>query len=272
MKRALLVLAMLAAVAHAHDLRPGVLSFVEHEPGELGIRFVPPIDSRGEAVDLALVLPAGCRRKADHVRCANGFGGALAVGGMRGHAMKIYVSLERDGARRDWVLTSEQPRIDLGTAPPATAHAKLQAGVHSFSTLAIAFALALVVAFGATRRLWFALALMTATSLLAGLVGFVAPITIAALALLQLSRPRSSSWQVWMPGVFGIAHGVAGGAWFQVGIAGTRAVIVGIAAAVVYGLVRLAGERAVIRARAHRVAGYVLGTLAAYWLLRGLAG
>src|SRR5688572_31846543 len=81
-KRALLLLSMLVATAaRAHDLRPGVLSFVEHEPGELGIRFVPPIDSRGEAIDLALVLPDGCTRNANRVRCANGFGGELAVGG-----------------------------------------------------------------------------------------------------------------------------------------------------------------------------------------------
>jgi hypothetical protein len=274
MKRAVIVLALLAADAQAHDLRPGVLSFVEREPGDLGIRFVPPIDSRGEAIDLALVLPEGCARKGDRVRCTNGLGGELAVGGMRGHAMKIYVSLVRDGTRRDWVLTSEQPRIDLGKAPPATAHAKLQAGVHSFGGLAVAFAIALVVAFGATRRLWLGLALMTATSLVAGLAGFVAPITIAALSLLQLSSKKYSSEQLswWLPGVFGIAHGVAGGAWFQVGIAGTRAVIVGLAAAAIYGLGRLVGPRRVVRERAHRAATYVLGALAAYWLLRGLAG
>ena len=89
MKRALVALSLVAAEASAHDLRPGVLAFVEHEPGELGVRFVPPIDSRGEAIDLALVLPDGCSRKGDRVRCRDGFGGELAVGGMRGHAMKI---------------------------------------------------------------------------------------------------------------------------------------------------------------------------------------
>lgn len=270
MKRALLVL-VLVAQASAHDLRPGVLSFVEHEPGELGIRFVPPIDSRGEAIDLALVLPDGCKRVRDRVRCANGFGGELAVGGMRGHAMKIYVSLVRDGARRDWVLTSEQPRIDLGKAPPANAHAKLQAGVHAFGNLALAFALGLVVAFGATRRLGLALAVMTATALCAGLAGFTAPVTLAALSLLLLvSRAQPPSW--WLPGVFGLVHGVAGGAWFQLGVAGTRAAIVGVAAALVYGGAKLVGERRIVRVEAHRAATYALGALAVYWLLRGLAG
>ena len=110
---AFLGLVTLAAPARAHDLRPGILTFVEDGRYDLRMRFVPPIDSRGEAIDLALVLPDGCTRTGDRVHCKHGFTGTLAVGGMRGHAMKIFVSLERDGARQDWIVTSEAPRLVL---------------------------------------------------------------------------------------------------------------------------------------------------------------
>lgn len=271
MKRALLPL-LLASTAYAHDLRPGVLAFVEHEPGTLGIRFVPPIDSRGEVIDLALVLPAGCARTSEHVRCKDGFGGELAVGGMRGHAMKIYVSLEREGNRRDWVLTSEQPRIDLGPAPPSNPHAKVRAGVHAFGNLGVAFAIALVVAFGVTRRLVLATGAMTATAMLAGLLGFVAPLSVAALSLLLLARQSTRQFWWWTTAGFGLAHGVAGGGWFQLGIAGTRVAIVALAAALAYGAAKLVGKRGIVGVQAHRAATYALGALAALWLLRGLAG
>lgn len=117
MRLAVLLLVVLAAPAAAHDLRPGILTFVEDSHRDLRMRFVPPVDSTGEAIDLALVLPDGCTRTGDRVHCKHGFTGTLAVGGMRGHAMKIFVSLERDGARRDWIVTSDAPRLALPPLP-----------------------------------------------------------------------------------------------------------------------------------------------------------
>ena len=115
MRLVLVAVALLALArpAAAHDLRPGILTFVEDSREELRMRFVPPVDSTGEAIDLALVLPDGCTRTGDRVHCTHGFTGTLAVGGMRGHAMKIFVSLERDGTRRDWIVTSDAPRLAL---------------------------------------------------------------------------------------------------------------------------------------------------------------
>jgi hypothetical protein len=273
MIRALAILVLVATAAQAHDLRPGVLAFVENEPGELAVRFVPPIDTRGEAVELALVLPDGCTRKGDRVHCENGFGGELAVGGMRGHAMKIYVSLTRDGARRDWVLTSEQPRVNLGQAPPANAHAKIAAGVHAFGDVHVAFALALLVLFGVTRRLALALAALTATSALAGLLGFAAPLAVVALSLVLVARAalRDTAMPWWTIAAFGVAHGITGGAWLQVGAAATRAAIVGLGVVLVLAASKLIGERRVVRVGAHRAGALALGALAVYWLLRGLA-
>ena len=270
MIRVLVLLAVLAAPALAHDLRPGVLAFVESEPGELRVRFLPPIDSRGEAIDLALVLPDGCTRKDDRVHCTRGFGGELAVGGMRGHAMKIYVSLERDGKRRDWVLTSEAPRLDLGPSPPVTVHDKIRAGVHAFGDVHVALALAFVFAFGVTAQLGWALLAFTLARVLAAQLHLDGPFeACVALAVVLLARGKQPPHAIAAGALFGIASGLAlpGAPWFQVGVALTAAVIVALAAAVAVGTRRLVGERRVVRVRAHRAACHALGALAVYWLL-----
>jgi len=270
---ALVAVVALTGVARAHDLRPGVLAFVETGPGELRVRFVPPIDSRGEVIPL--VLPDGCTRSGDRVHCKDGFGGQLAVGGMRGHAMKIFVSLERDGARRDWVLTSEAPRIDLGPASPATAHAWIRNGVHSFGLVHVVLVLALIFAFGVSRSLGIALVAFTLARVLAAQLAIDGPFdALVALAALLLARADKPPRAVATGLVFGIASGLAlpGGAWFQVGVAVTQLAIAGIGCVLVVVANRSIGERRVVGVRAHGAARYALGALAAWLLIARLAG
>lgn len=274
MIRVLVILVALTGLARAHDLRPGVLAFVETAPNELRVRFVPPIDSRGEAIELALVLPDGCTRTGDRVRCKDGFGGELAVGGMRGHVMKIFVSLERAGARRDWVLTSEAPRIDLGPAPPATAHAWIREGIHSFGFVHVVLVLALVLAFGVTRSLGWALVAFTLARVLAAQLEVHGPFdALVALAALLLARTDRTPHPLATGVVFGVASGLAlpGGAWFSVGVVFTELVIAAVACGLALGVGKLIGERRVVRVRAHRAARYALGALAAWLLLARLA-
>jgi hypothetical protein len=173
----LVVFPILAGTAHAHDLRPGILAFVEEAPGELRMRFVPPIDNRGEASEVALVLPDGCTRKGDRVKCKSGFGGTLAVGGMRGHAMKIYVSLERDGARRDWVITSDAPRLDLGSPPGIT---------DRIGIVALALLVGLLLVFGPSVRLVVAVTAFLAAEALVGFVHIDGPLAACAAASVLL--------------------------------------------------------------------------------------
>lgn len=265
MRLALLVLVALAVPARAHDLRPGILAFVEESPGELRMRFVPPIDSRGEAIELALVLPDGCTRAAERVHCERGFGGELAVGGMRGHAMKIYVSLERDGTRRDWVLTSESPRLELGPAPSWLARIGLAA-------LALLFGLLLM--FGPSLRLAVAVAAFLVAETLAGFLHAPhAPLAawVAASVLLvarEATHERATAirrWPLLAGALFGLVHGLAYSPPIRY-VVGQLAVLAAVVALVA--LARgLVGERRIIGLRAHRAACYALGALAALWLI-----
>ena len=305
MKRALvLVLLLLAGIAHAHDLRPGILAFVEDEPGELRMRFVPPIDNRGEAIELAVALPDGCTRKGERVRCKDGFGGVLAVGGMRGHAMKIYVSLERAGVRSDWVITSDAPRLELGPAPSR---------LDRLGIMALALLAGLALVFGPSLRLLMAVAAFVAAEALAGMYTVAGPFAAcAAVSVVLVAREAVLVWRgaarsrndaddahgalaanvsrndpfrlaridasrasllvrwPWLTGaLFGAVHGLAF-APRPIYLAG-QVVAAGVFAALVALAAHLVGERRVVGLRAHRAAGYALGALAAYWLLAHLA-
>jgi hypothetical protein len=266
--RAIVILLLLTGIAHAHDLRPGILAFVEDSPGELRMRFVPPIDTRGEASDVVLVLPDGCTRKGDRVHCKSGFGGTLAVGGMRGHAMKIYVSLERDGTRRDWVITSGSPRLQLGAAPGITDRIGIPA---------LALLVGLLLLFGPSGRFLVSVVAFLAAEALVGFVHIDGPLAaVAAASVLLVAREATHDrvtamrrWP-WLAGaVFGAVHGLA----FSprpVYVAAQLAVI-GVVAALVALSDRSVGEGRIIRLRAHRAACYTLGALAAYRLLVHLA-
>ncbi|HET9485406.1 MAG TPA: hypothetical protein VFO79_15705 [Xanthomonadales bacterium] len=257
-------LVLSGGTAQAHDLRPGILAFVEDSPGELRMRFVPPIDTNGEAIELPVVLPAGCRRDGDRVHCTRGFTGELAVGGMRGHAMKIFVSVERaDNSRRDWVLTSESPRLQLGPAP--SVWSTLRGGVAPFALL-----LALFLVTGLSRRFASALAVFALASAVAALLALPASGAVIALSILVVAREalrdRATAIRRWpelAAGIFGLVHGGAAD------LRGSLAALVAIAIVVALVAVarRLVGERRVVGLRAHRAAGYALGALAAWGLL-----
>ncbi|MBA3502562.1 MAG: hypothetical protein M4D80_21710 [Myxococcota bacterium] len=268
MRLAVVIVLLVAGTAYAHDLRPGILAFVEDSPGDLRMRFVPPIDARGEASEVALVLPDGCTRKGDRVRCKNGFGGTLAVGGMRGHAMKIYVSLERDGTRHDWVITSESPRLELGTAPGIT---------DRIGIAALALLVGLLLVFGPSMRFVMSVVAFFVAEALVGFVRIDGPLAaLAAASVLLVAREATHDrvtamrrWP-WLAGaLFGAVHGLAFSPRPVYLFA--QLAVIGVVAALVALSDRSIGEGRIIRLRAHRAACYALGALAAYRLIVHLA-
>lgn len=160
MTRAIVVvLAITMGVAEAHDLRPGVLSLTELSPGEYALRFVPPIDSRGEPTRVSIVLPPGCTQtRVDHVQCAGSITGELGVAGMHGKAMKALVILRRlSGERGEWMIDSNAPRIVVDRAPPVGMLPWIRLGIeHIFGGLdhlAFVIGLLLVLDLAIGRRL-----------------------------------------------------------------------------------------------------------------------
>jgi hypothetical protein len=296
---------VLCGSAAAHDLRPGVLALSEVSPGEYALRFLPPVDSRGDAMELSIALPAGCARTtATHVHCNGALGGELGVVGMRGAATRTLLVLEQIGSkRREWVLDPGRPRIDLGGSPPSGIRAWIRIGVAHIWTgydhLAFVIGLLLVLNASLSRRL---LATITAFTLAHSLT--------LALAVLGVARVRSSPveacialsvvfvarealhdrptairrWPWIAAAVFGLVHGLGFASslaqlglpraslarslvCFNIGVElGQIAVVAAVVGLVAVGR-SLVSERRIFRVRIHRAACYGLGALAAWWFL-----
>ena len=291
--------------AAAHDLRPGVLSLTEVSPGEYALRFLPPVDSRGDVMELAIVLPTGCTRTtATHVHCDGGLGGELGVVGMHGVATRTLLVLTRLGSdRREWVLDSGRPRIDLGHSPPAGVRAWIRIGIAHIWTgydhLAFVLGLLLVLELSLSRRL---LLTITAFTLAHSLTLALAVLGVArvhsapveaciALSVLLVAREalhdRRTAIRRWpwlAAGVFGLVHGLGFASAlaelglpraslarslvsFNVGVELGQLAVVLVAVGVVALGRRLVGERRIVGMRIHGAACYGLGALAAWWLL-----
>ncbi|MDQ3369657.1 MAG: HupE/UreJ family protein [Myxococcota bacterium] len=300
----LLVCAGLAAPAAAHDSKPGVLSLVEVTPGELLIRFVPPIDSRGEVTELTVELPPGCVRRGDRVLCRDGLAGDLAVGGLRGDTMKILVSLERQGDERaEWILSAAAPRIRIDAAPPHTALPWIRIGIDhilgGLDHLAFVIGLLLVLELSLSRRLLLTITAFTiahSLTLALAVLGLVqvstAPVEACIAASVVLIAREATHreptlirrWPWLAAGGFGLIHGLGFAAalseiglpraslawsllWFNVGVElGQLATVVAVVGLATLGR-RVIGERWVVGSHVHRVACYLLGGLAAWWLV-----
>lgn len=307
MRRAILSLAIVLACASnagAHDLRPGVLALTELEPGEYALRFVPPLDNRGDATEVTLVLPPGCKRDADRVRCSGALAGELGVDGMYGRAMRtVVVFVRADGERAEWILDAEQPRITIGGAGPAAAAAWIWLGVEhilaGLDHLAFVLGLLLVLEVSLSRRLLLTITAFTvahSVTLALAVLGLVtvraAPVEACiALSVLLVAREAMHDeptairrWPWLAAGGFGLVHGLGFASAlseiglpreslahsllaFNVGVElGQLAVVAAVVAIVALGR-RLIGERRIVGARIHRTACYALGALAAWWLL-----
>jgi hypothetical protein len=302
---ALLVVLSLSGTAAAHDLRPGVLALTEVSPGEYALRFLPPVDSRGDAMELSLALPAGCTRTTPtHLHCDGPLGGELGVGGMHGTATRTLLVLKQlGGERREWVLDPGRPRIDLGRSPPSGIRAWIRIGIAHIWTgydhLAFVLGLLLVLHVQLNRRL---LATITAFTLAHSLTLALAVLGVArvhanpveaciALSVLLVAREglheRQTAIRRWpwiAAAVFGCVHGLGFASAlaqlglpraslarslvsFNVGVELGQLAVVGAVVAVVAVGRRLVGERRILRVRIHRAACYGLGALAAWWLL-----
>ena len=300
-----LVLALVASGrAWGHDLRPGVLSLVETGRGEYDLRFVAPIDSRGDVVEVTIELPPGCVQRDDRVRCADELSGTLAVHGMRGEAMRTLVQLERlDGERGEWILSAAAPRISLESSPPRTWLPWVRLGVEhilgGLDHLAFVIGLLLVLDLAFDRRLLLAISAFTVAhslTLALAVLGMVhvpiAPVEacIAASVLLVAREATHRDptvvrrWPWLAAGGFGLIHGLGfAGAlgeigiaraavasrlvWFNVGVELGQLAVVGAVMVLAWVGRRLFANLPWFGRRVHHATCYVLGTLAAWWLV-----
>ncbi len=293
-----------ASRAHAHDLRPGVLSFVERADGEIALRFIPPVDSRGDLVELVIELPPGCTRTDTAVRCDRGLAGDLALVGMRGDAMRTVVTIQRPGGETaEWILSASSPRITIGRTAPRTALPWIIIGVEhilgGLDHVAFVIGLLLVLQIVVNRRLLLTITAFTlahsltlALAVLGVIAVPIAPVEawIAASVLLVAREATHSGptairrWPWLAAGAFGLIHGLGFASalgeiglpraalawslvWFNVGVElGQLAVVVVIVAIAWIGR-RSIGKRWNVGPHVYRAVCYILGTLAAWWLL-----
>jgi hypothetical protein len=293
--------------AAAHDLRPGVLSLTERERGDYALRFVPPIDDRGDVTDVSIVLPAGCARDGGRVTCPGGIAGELGVRGMRGNAMRTLVILVRAGGERsEWILDADHPRITIGAAPPAGMLAWIRIGIDhiigGLDHLAFVIGLLLVLQVSIDRRLLFTITAFTiahSVTLALAVLGIVsvraAPVEacIAASVLLVAREATHREptairrWPWLAAGGFGLIHGLGFASAlselglpreslarslvsFNIGVELGQLAVVAVVVGATALARRLIGERGVVGARVHRAACYALGAVAAWWLIERL--
>lgn len=296
-----LALVMTAGIAEAHDLRPGVLSLTEVGEGDYAFRFVPPIDSRGDAAEVTVELPAGCAPSGNRVRCT--LAGDIGVAGMTG-AMKTVVVVTRGGQRQEWILDAANPRVSIDAAPPSAWRAWIGLGIThilaGFDHLAFVLGLLLVLNMRVDRRLLVTITAFTiAHSLTLALAVLevvrvsVAPVEACiALSVVLIAREalhddetliRRQPWIV--AGIFGLVHGLGFASAlrevglgstnlarslvaFNVGVEAGQLAVVAAALAVVAVGRRLIGERRIVGLRIHDAACYALGAIAAAWLIQ----
>ena len=301
---AVVMLVALGATAEAHDLRPGVLSLTEQSPGDYAVHFAPPIDNRGDATDVTVDFPPGCTRTADRVHCDNGIAGALVIRGMRGAAMKTLVILVRaSGERSEWIVDAGSPQVTIGASPPSGLFAWIRVGIMhilaGFDHLAFVIGLLLVLDFSLGRRLLVTITAFTlahSLTLILAVLGVIAVRTAPveaciALSVLLVAREATHDeptvirrWPWLAAGAFGLIHGlgfatalrelglpreslVRALVSFNVGVELGQLAVVAALVALVAAARRLIDERRVIGRHVHRAACYLLGALAAWWLL-----
>jgi hypothetical protein len=282
--------------AWAHDVRPGVLSLAEREPGVYDLRLVAPVDRLGDAVELTIELPPGCARADAQVQCDGELTGTLTLRGMHGDAMRTIVVVERrDGRRGEWMVSAADPHVRLGAAPPRTWPAWVWIGIeHILGGLDhLAFVLGLLLVLGAAldRRLLLTITAFTAAhslTLALAVLGVVhvaiAPVEACIAASVVLvareathDAPTAIRRWPWLAAAgFGLIHGLGFASAltavglprdslaptllaFNIGVElGQLAVVVAALA-----LIRLVRPGPPL----HRAACYLLGGVAASWLI-----
>ncbi len=306
MRLTILIVLLVARSAAAHDLKPGVVSLVERGDGGFVLHFVPPIDARGDAAEVAVVLPTDCVRTGERVHCDRGLRGDIGVRGMTS-TMKTLVVVERGGQRQEWILTANQPTVSISGAPPSRALLWIRLGIEhilgGFDHLAFVIGLLLVLEVRLSKRLLFAISAFTvahsltlAIAALGILQVHTAPVEACiALSVLLVAREATHDtptairrWPWLAAALFGLVHGLGFAAalaeiglprsavawsllWFNVGVElGQLAVVVAVVGLVAVGR-RLVGERRVVGMAIHRTACYALGSLAAWWLIERTA-
>lgn len=297
-------LALGSGSALAHDLRPGVLSLAETSSGTYAMRFVAPVDDRGESVEVTIELPSGCARDREEVRCGGDIDGPISVSGMRGDAMRTIVQLTRlDGTRAEWVVSADSPHAVLGARPPCTWSSWVAIGARhilgGIDHLAFVIGLLLVLGLRVDRRLLLTLSAFTVAhslTLALAVLGVVrvevgpveaciaASVLLVAREALHRDPTALRRWPWLAAGLFGLLHGlgfasalgelglsrasvVSNLLWFNVGVELGQLAIVG-AVVLLAGCARQTlARRASVGPRAHAAACYALGSTAAWWLL-----
>ena len=302
----LLACAMFAAsaAARAHEIDSASLSLTELDAGRFLVRWHASSQALQDALDTAVVFPAPCRLRGEHLDCgASGLVGPIAFPWIEGTLTRVVVAVEwRNGTRLLRVVTASSPTLrvygvsDSGwraLRPIAVDYTKL--GIEHIWTgtdhLLFVVALALLVRRG--RQLLatitaFTVAHSTSLALTAlGVVHVPSPPVEASIALsivlvcAECLRPgpslaRRAPWAVAF--AFGLLHGLGfASALLDLGVPerhvpsallffnlGVELGQLGILA-VVAGLGGLARRLRIQRAWMRPGLVYAMGGLAAYW-------
>jgi hydrogenase/urease accessory protein HupE len=292
-------LALLAGAgrARAHDFGPGVLTMEETAPGRWLVHWTEPVDTRGSAGRVDPVFPAGCTWAQPQLDCPAPGPDEVAFSGLHGIGVQVVVTVRRlDGQRAEHLVRPEAPRVALtGRAAPTSTRWLLLGLEHILAGPDhLAFVVGLLLVVGLRRRLvWTVTAFTLAHSvtLALGALDVVrlprgAVEATIALSVLLVAREalhdeptwtRRFPWAVAL--LFGLVHGLGfAGALaeiglprqsvapalllFNLGVELGQLAVIGVVAL----LVRIAGAR-LARPDLRRGAAYLIGAMAAWWLL-----
>jgi hypothetical protein len=300
---ALLVMLGGARTARAHDFAPGVLALEETSSGEWRVVWTEPVDTRGTAAQVTVRFPAGCQYAPPRLTCGEaGLRGDLAFEGLHGSGVQVVITVRELGGRtHEHLVRAGEPRLDLAVARPPPLSAWLRIGAEHILEGAdhLAFVAGLLLVVGFSRRLfWTVTAFTAAHSLTLALAALGAlrlpsrPVEATiALSVLLVAREALHDEPTWtrrfpwaVAFAFGLVHGLGfAGALADIGLPqqslGTALLLFNVGVelgqlaviAAVYALVRAGGERA-RRPWLRRAASYLLGALAAWWLIDRCAG
>lgn len=286
--------------ASAHDFSPGVLALHRESHNDYHVMWTEPVDSKGAAAGVSLVLPASCALNGLRLHCDHGLAGILRFEGMTEPRMQIIVSVHRASGQHDqYIVTGDAPSLDFGKPSPNSALLWLRIGAEhilgGLDHIAFVVGLLLLLHLRASRQLFWTITAFTVahsiTLTLAALDYWRLPsnpveacIALSVLLLaVEIIREHkgvmhSAPWLV--SGVFGLVHGMGfAGAltrlglpqdsivssllFFNLGVEAGQLLVVATILLTALVLKRYRPQLAWLRP----TTCYAMGALSAYWLL-----
>jgi hypothetical protein len=302
------LLALAAAPAHAHEMTMAEMEVRETSPGEFLWQWTASNDKRPMGNDLVPRWPDGCAAGPSALRCGpGGLKGTLAVDGVgKRYSAALVKVVWLDGQSRVYTLTAAQPTVQLygsaddrrGTGEIARAYVVL--GVeHILGGIDhLLFVIGLLFLVGFRRRLVGTITAFTlahSVTLACSALGWLTlrPAPVEAMIALSIVLVASEAlrdrdtlarrFPALVSFLFGLVHGLGfAGALKSIGLPQSHLPValltfnVGVeigqlmTVAAAYVVVRLPLSQRVL-GRARTPALYVIGAVAAYWSLQRIA-